>query len=168
MGTFMASIAFRPGENWNKIKPEIDKMYQDIPGLVTNLDQSRSAYAIVSPYGDEGPYLSEMVGPISRLTGGYAVMAICVDSDMNILDLYRNGELVERCGIGGVYEELAEVDDFAEPNPENWKPLLLDPAQEAALQDVFFEEEVFAEDSLRKLSVLTGLPIFDDGLVFAE
>lgn len=168
MGMFMASVAFHPGNNWEAVKPEIKKMYQDLPGLVTNLDQDRSAYAIVSPYGDEGPCLSEMVGPISRLTGGYAVMAICVDSDMNILDLYRNGELIERCGIGVLYEEFAEVDNFTEPNLENWKPLLLDPAQETALQDVFCEEEVFAEDSLRKLSVLTGLPVFDDALVFAE
>ena len=168
MGMFMASVAFRPGDNWEAVKPEILKMCQDLPGLVTNLDQDRSAYAIVSPYGDEGPYLSEMVGPISHLIGGYAVMAICVDSDMNILDLYRSGELIERCGIGVCYEEFAEVDDFTQPNLENWKPLLLDPAQETALQDAFFEEEVFAEDSLRKLSALTGLPIFDDALVFAE
>ena len=168
MGTFMASVAFRRSENWEAVKPEIEQLYQGVTGLVTNLDQDRSAYAIVSPYGDEGPILSELVGPISRLTGGYAVMAICVDSDLNILDLYRDGELVERCGIGVCFEEFAEVDDFSEPNLENWKPLLLDPAQEAALQDAFFEEAVFAEENLRKLSALTGLPIFDDAMVFGE
>lgn len=168
MGTFMASIAFRPGENWEAVSPQIVKMCQDLPGLVTNLDQKRSAYAIVSPFGDEGPFLSEMVGPISRLTGGYAVMAICVDSDMNILDLYRDGELIERCGIGVCYEEFAEVDDFTEPNLENWKPLLLDPTQASALHAAFSEEEVFAEESLRKLSAVTGLPIFDDAMVFGQ
>lgn len=168
MGMFMASVAFRRCENWEAVKPEIEKMYQRITGLVTNLNQDCEGYAIVSPYGDELHYLSEMVGPISSLTGAYAVLANCVDSDMNILELHRDGMFIERCGFGAMYEEFEEIDCLSKPDIENWKPLLLDPAQKAALYDAFFEEEVFAEDNLRKLSALTGLPIFDDALVFGE
>ena len=168
MGMFMASVAFRPGKNWEAVKPEIEKLHQDVSGLVTNLDQACTGYAIVSPYGDQAAFLDGLALPISRITGDYAVMAICNDSDFNIMELYHNGIRIERSCIGECYEEFYELEPLGAPDPENWKPLLLDPNQEDALQEALFEEEVFAEDNLRMLSAVTGLPIFDDALVFGE
>ena len=95
-------------------------------------------------------------------------MATCVDSDMDLLELYHSGHCIERSGIGCCFEDYMEEFEIEKPVLENWKPLLLDPTMEDALADAFFEEEIFAEDHLRKLSSLTGLKIFDDMLIFGE
>ena len=168
MGMFMASVAFRRGkhEEWENVKPEIEKLFLGVGGLVNNLDQDCTGYVIVSPYGDKGRFLAELPDRISRLVGDYAVMATCVDSDFIMLELYYNGKLIEESCLGKVYEEYSEFCEINKPKLENWKALLLDSSKELELSDVFEGEEVFAEDYLRKLSGLTGLPIFDDALIF--
>lgn len=169
MGMFMASVAFYRDEktDWNTVKAEIEKHCAGENNLTHNLDRDLNAYAIVSPYGDEGALLAKLAPSLSKLTGDYAVMATCVDSDFNILELYRNGDLIESCSIGQVYED--EFEGVPEkPNVENWKPLLLESSQEDALLDALFGDEIFAEEQLRKLSALTGLPIFDDELVMGD
>lgn len=166
MGMFMAGVAFRCRDD--RVKEEIKKLISNTEGLVSNLDQEGGSYAIVSPYGDHGQLLSQLAGPISRMTGDYTVMATCVDSDMDLLELYHSGTCIERSGIGFCFEDYMEEFEMGQPVLENWKPLLLDPAMEDALEDAFFEEEVFAEDHLRKLSALTGMKIFDDAMIFGE
>ena len=166
MGMFMASLAFRCADpdRWQNIKPRLETVCKDIPGIVTNFDSPGPGYVLLSPYGDHGPVLGDLVERISELTGDYAVMAMCVDSDFNMMELYYGGKLVERSCIGECYYDLPE--EVASPQLENWKPLLLDITQSEALSEALFGEAVFAEDNLRKLSVLTGLPIFDDKMMF--
>ena len=170
MGTFMASLAFRCAdkEKYAHLKPRLEQICKDFPGRVNNLSSDGPGYALVSPYGDLGGVLAELVEQISSLTGDYAVMAMCVDSDLDTLELYRGGELVERSAIGEFYYEVPEEMMPSAPILDNWKPLLLDPTQTDALSDALFGKVVFAEDNLRKLSHVTGLPIFDDRLVFGD
>ena len=172
MGTFMASASFRRIDNvkWSDLKPKIVEMYQDIEGLVSNLEQEQRAYAIVSPYGDLGMFLAEIPEAVSRLTGDYAVFCMCVDSDFALLELYHNGQLVEKSAIGEP-ELLAEIDETADletPDIALWEPLLKNPEDVQALQSAFLENTVFVEDQLREISALTGIPIFDDALVYGE
>lgn len=168
MGMFMASLAFRCADQhkWEDLKPRLEKVCAEIPGLVTNLESSGPGYVLLSPYGDLGPVLGDLVGQVSALTGDYAVMTMCVDSDFNILELYHRGELLERSCIGECYYEMPEEMEMKSPDLETWKPLLLDASKIQELSDALCGEEVFAEDNLRKLSSLTGLPIFDDKLMF--
>ena len=168
MGMFMASLTFRCAdeEKWKNLKPRLEKLCAETTGLVNNLESPGPGYVLLSPYGDLGPILGDLVEQISGLTGDYAVMAMCFDSDFNMMELYHCGELVERSCIGECYYELPEEMEAGAPNIENWKPLLLNPEQTDALSNALFGEEVFAEDNLRKLSQLTGLPIFDDKLMF--
>ena len=172
MGTFMASASFRRIDNvkWPDLKPKIVEMYQDIEGLVSNLEQEQKAYAIVSPYGDLGMFLAEISETVSQMTGDYAVFCMCVDSDFALLELYHNGQLVEKSAIGEP-ELLAEIDETADletPDIALWEPLLKNPEDVQALQSAFLENTVFVEDQLREISALTGIPIFDDALVYGE
>ena len=166
MGMFMTSVAFRPNEeiDWNTIRAEIVKYCIGGNNLTDNLNQQANGYAIVSHYGEEGALLAQLAPFISELIKDYVVLATCVDSDFNILELYYNGQCVESCSIGSIYEDEFEGLP-GKPNLEKWKLLLQDPSQEDALRDAMFGEEVFAEDMLRKLSALTALPIFNDELV---
>ena len=170
MGTFMASASFRRPQqaNWLELKPKIQAMYQGIERLVDDLAKEQSAYAIISPYGDMGMYLQEIPQQVSALTGDYAIFCMCVDSDFALLELYRNGELLEKSVIDceGFGENIDELAELTTPALELWKPLLQNPEDEQALQEAFTEEFVFAEDQLRKISELTGIPIFDDGMVY--
>lgn len=170
MGVFMASVAFRPAEktDWAAVKPQIEAMFKGLDGLTDNLDSDGPGYAIVSPYGDMGMFLAELPGKISALTGGWAVYANCCDSDFALLELYHNGELVEKSCIGELYEEFEDFEDAAAPMAENWMPLVQPGFHAQMLQAAFDEDFVFAEDNLRLLSKVTGLPIFDDELVFGE
>lgn len=169
MGMSMASVAFRcpDTQKWAQIKPWIEKDFKGVSGLVDNLDGEGPGYVILSPYGDMAMLLSELPERISHLTGDYAVFATCVDSDFCLMELYLGGELVDKGCIGEVYEELDEAGPAGQLDLESWKPLLLDETQAEALSDALFGEEVFAEDQLRKLTKLTGLPIFDDELMLA-
>ena len=172
MGTFMASVSFRRTDSvkWPEWKRKIAEMYQDVDGLVSDLEQDKKAYAIVSPYGDLGMFLAEIPEAVSRLTGDYAVFCMCVDSDFALLELYHNGQLVEKSAIGEP-ELLAEIDETADletPDIALWEPLLKNPEDVQALQSAFLENTVFVEDPLREISALTGMPIFDDALVYGE
>lgn len=168
MGMFMASLAFRctDRDKWQNLKPRLEKLCAQTPGLVANLDAQGPGYVLLSPYGDMGPLLGDIVEQISTLAGDYAVMSMCVDSDFNVIELYHCGELVEKSCIGECYYELPEDLEIAAPRLENWKPLLLDESQTDMLQQALFYVDVFAEANLQALSKLTGLPIFDDKLMF--
>ena len=170
MGMFMASLAFRCAdkERYAQLMPRLEKICEDFPGLANNLHSEGPGYALVSPYGDLGGVLAELVERVSSETGDYAVIAMCIDSDMDTLELYRGGELVERSVIGEFIYDVPEEMMPSKPDLDNWKPLLLNSAETEALSDALFGEEVFAEDNLRKLSRLIGLPIFDDRLIFGE
>ena len=167
MGVFMSSVAFRCGAktDWEVVKPQIRAMYQGLAGLVDNLDSEGPGYAIVSPYGDLGMYLAELPGKISALTGDHAVFATCCDSDFAMLELYRDGALVEKCVIGEMYEEFAEFEDSAAPNLEVWAQLLPEGASQELLMAAFEMNGWDVMGNLQLLSKATGLPIFDDGLV---
>lgn len=170
MGTFMASASFRRPQqvNWQDVKPKIQAMYQGIERLVDDLDKEQSNYTIISPYGDMGMYLQDIPQRVSALTGDYAIFCMCVDSDFALLELYHNGQLLEKSVIDceGITEEFDELAELTMPALELWKPLLQDPEDEKALQMAFTEEFVFAEEQLRKISELTGIPIFDDEMVY--
>ena len=170
MGTFMASASFRRPQqvNWPDVKTKIQAMYQGVERLVDDLDKEQNAHTIISPYGDMGMYLQDIPQQVSALTGDYAIFCMCVDSDFALLELYRNGELLEKSLIDceGFAEDMDELEKLTTPNIELWKPLLQNPEDEQALQTAFTEEFVFAEDQLRKISELTGIPIFDDEMVY--
>ena len=172
MGTFMASVSFRRTDSvkWPEWKRKIAEMYQDVDGLVSDLEQDKKAYAIVSPYGDLGMFLADIPEMVSGLTGDYSVFCVCVDSDFALLELYHNGQRIEKSAIGHT-EFLAEIDEMEDvqlPELSLWKPLLQKPEDAQALQNAFTEESVLVEDQLRKISSLTGSPIFEDALVFYE
>jgi len=95
---------------------------------------------------------------------------MCVDSDFALLEVYYNGKLIEKSAIGEP-ELLAEIDELADmraPDLTLWKPLLQNPEDDHALQTAFTEASIFVEDQLREISKLTGVPIFDDALVYEE
>lgn len=170
MGTFMASASFRRPQqaNWTELKKKIQTMYQGIERLVDDLAKEQSAHAIISPYGDMGMYLQDIPQRVSALTGDYAIFCMCVDSDFALLELYCNGQLVEKSVIDceGITEGIDELAELTTPALELWTPLLQNPEDEQALQTAFTEAFVFAEEQLRKISKLTGIPIFDDHMVY--
>lgn len=170
MGVFMASVAFQAPrqEEWTVIKPRIEALFKGLEGLTDNLNAASSGYAIVSPYGDMAMLLAELPAKISAMTGGFAVFANCCDSDFSLLELYHKGALVEKSCIGELYEEFEDFEDAAAPSVDHWLPLLQPGFDEQMLKSAFDEDFVFAEDNLRLLSKVTGLPIFDDELVFGE
>lgn len=170
MGTSMASASFRRPQqsNWLELKPKIQAMYQGIERLVNDLEKEQSAHAVISPYGDMGMFLQDIPQRVSALTGDYAIFCMCVDSDFALLELYHNGQLVEKSVLGEP-ELLAEIDELSElgtPELAVWKPLLLNIGNLAELLQAFTEDAVFIEDQLRKISELTGIPIFDDEMVY--
>lgn len=170
MGTSMASVAFRCSDKnrWETIKAEILDMFDGVEGITSNLDTDGPGFAIVSPYGDMGMFLADLPAEISELTGDYAVMCACFDSDFGVLELYKNGQMLEECAIGEVYEEYEEFCCTNKANMALWSALLKDPSRLADFQNALHGEEVFVEDQLRAISDLTGLPIFQDELVYGE
>ena len=168
MGMFMASVSFRKPEEsvWLQAKERIQQWISQVGGLNSNLHLEEEAVGIVSPYGEEARILSEMAMLVSKLIGGTVIFATCHDSDFNLLEVYQNGEQVENCCIGEVYEEFAEFMECNQPNFEFWNDLLLESSRVEELRAALYEREVCAEDNLRKLSELIGLPVFDDALVF--
>ena len=170
MGMFMASAAFSKPEEalWQNVKVRLIDFLSEQEGFTNNLESQSSAFAIVSPYGDGGQILAAIAPQISQLIGGIVVFATCCDSDFDLIEVYQKGELVEKCYIGACFEGFMEFGEYTKPNMDFWKSLLVDASKEDQLHCALFEETVFAEDNLRKLSELTALPIFDDALVFME
>ncbi len=167
MGTSMASLAFRyDNADKKQLMEKLKASFDGVEGIVHNFDTDGPGYAAVSPYGDMGMFLSEYSEQISALINDYVIMTICNDSDFSILMLYHNGALLEQCAIGEIYEEMAEICGFVEPTVDLWKKLLLNCDELPALEDALYTQEIFAEDNLRKLSKLFGMPIFDNKMVF--
>ena len=163
MGMFMASVAFscNDAQTWKNISPVIENFITDNGDLLSNFQEEGPGYCVVSLYGEMAPYLARLAQSISALTGGYAVFANCVDSDFNMIALWHNGEHLEDSYIGRLYEEYA-VYEVPKPDINLWLPLLKDKSRIEEFRHALQEEKLFAEDNLRELSVLTGLPIFDD------
>lgn len=170
MGVFMASLSFRKPEQeiWTHGKERIEKWLSEIDGLTSNLDDTADGIAIVSPYGEDAYVLAGSAQPISRMIQGYVIMASCVDSDFNLLEVFYNGESVEKCCIGELYEEYKEIMDCGAASYEFWKRLLLDESREEELRHALYGKEILAEDNLRLLSGLIGFPVFNDDLVFHD
>lgn len=170
MGTSMASVSFRkPDESiWNPVKPRLENWLGKTDGFTSNIGRQGNGFAIVSPYGDGAPVLGQLAPQISTLLDGYSVFAICCDSDFCLLEVYNKGEVVEKCYVGEVFEEFLEFGEYAEPNLELWRSLLLNSSDSAIMEETFSEDYVFAEDFLRKLSLLIGMPVFDDILVYED
>ena len=88
-------------------------------------------------------------------------------------NVLRCGGQIEQLGCG----KRGEWIGLALETSRNWplifwglvavgrKPLLLDPAQEDALQSALYGHEVLAEDSLRALSSLIGMPVFSHDMM---
>lgn len=164
MGMFMASVAFSctDKELWRKIAPQIEQLLPEDDGLFHNFQEAGPGYCIVSPYGESADILVKLPEFISALTGGYAVFANCVDSDFNMISLWHNGKNIEDSYIGNIYEEYTAFYEIPKPDIHLWMPLLVDKTKAEELSQVLLTEQVLAEDSLRDLSKLTGLPIFDE------
>ena len=164
MGMFMASVAFQCAdkEKLAAVTCYIKETATNMHGLVDNLNSDGPFYGILNMFGDEGSILSVLPERISAITGAYAVFAVCIDSDCNLLSLYHGGKLLENSYTGLPYPEYEEMD---KPSMELWLPLLQDPTKTEELKHALYTLEVFAEDNLRELSVLTGLPILDDNMI---
>ena len=164
MGMFMASVAFSCPDKvlWQKIAPQIEELLSEDDGLFHNFQEEGPGYCIVSPYGESAGCLVNLPQIISSLTGGYAVFANCVDSDFNMISLWHNGDNIEDSYIGNIYEEYTMFCEISKPDIHLWMPLLIDKTKAEALSQALLTEQVLAEDNLRDLSKLTGLPIFDD------
>ena len=121
----MASAAFSKPEEavWKNVKVRLVDFLAKQEGFTNNLDSQGSAFAIVSPYGDGGQILAAIAPQISQLIGGIVVFATCCDSDFDLIEVYRNGELVEKCYIGACFEEFMEFGEYSKPNMEFWKNL---------------------------------------------
>ncbi len=166
MGMFMTSLSFRcTKEIAENVVEQLGARFRGIQDLTDNLDSDGPGYAILSPFGMSGNVLLELQEDVSKITGGYAVLATCVDSDFSMLALCHNGEILDECYIGELYEEYQAVCPYGKPDLAVWKKILLDESQEDALKSALYEEEVLSEDQLRKLSALTGMPIFDDEMM---
>ena len=170
MGAFMASASFRCPEqsNWPELKLKIQAMYQGIERLVDDFAKEQNAHTIISPYGDMGMFLQDIPQRVSALTGDYAIFCMCVDSDFALLELYHNGRLLEKSVLGEpeLFAEIDELSELGTPDLAVWKPLLLNIGNLAELLQAFTQDAVFVEDQLRKISELTGIPVFDDNLVY--
>lgn len=166
MGMFMASVSFRCAdrEKWTQLRPWVERMFNDTPELVTNFDEAGPGYVILDMQGYQIGTLAGLPERISALTGDYAVMAVCNDSDFNLMSLFHNGNCLEKSYIGEVYEEYNEFLEINEPDITLWKPLLQDPTRVEDLRHALYAREIFAEHNLRLLTELIGLPIFDDEL----
>lgn len=164
MGMFMASVSFfcADREKWTQLRPLVEQMLKDTPEVVTNFEEAGPGYVILDMRGYHIGTLAELPERISALTGDYAVMAICNDSDFNLMGLFQNGNCLERSYIGEVYEEYEEFEEVTAPDITLWKSLLQDPTRVEELNEALYVREIFAEDNLRLLTDLTGLPIFDD------
>ena len=164
MGMFMASVAFQCADKEKLVEVThfVRKTVSGVQGLVDNLHTDGPFYGVLNMFGDEGSTLSVLPERISAITGAYAVFAVCIDSDCNLLSLYHDGKLLENSCTGLPYPEFEEIN---KPSMELWLPLLQDPTKIKELQHALYTFEVFAEDNLRELSVLTGLPILDDNMI---
>ena len=167
MGMFMASLSFRCAdkEKWMEIKPVIQNAVSNIDGLVNNLDTEGPGYGFLNLFGDESSLLAQLPEKVSALTEDYAVFAVCVDSDFDLLSLYHKGKLIEHSYIGRIYPEYREFSTVKKPSVKLWQPLLTNPKKSFSLGRALYGVEVFAEDNLRRLSELTGLPILDDNMI---
>ena len=107
--------------------------------------------------------MPELIAALSELTGDYAVGSVCMDSDFAALVLAKAGKQVDMGYIGTPYG--MEGVPGLELTAARWQPLLQPQEEPQKLHDCLFGEFICAEDQLRTLSQLTGLPIFDDQLL---
>lgn len=161
MGIFMQSLSFRKPKDkaWKPLKEELTGLLSMYEMDAAQLEREQDTYGLCDPYGDTfGPETELLAAAISKATGDYAVTAQCVDSDFAVVELYHAGQKIDAGSICESYEELGFLGKL---HPALWLPLLQDPGEEKALENALLEDAVFAEDQLKELTRLTGLPIFD-------
>lgn len=164
MGMFMQSVSFRRPEekDWQTLLPQVMELAADSGLVPVSVDaEARQPFFGFVGFGCGGePVMERLTEEISRLTGDYAVGAMCIDSDFNILMLFHGGELVNSGYSGTAYEEMEE--EFSPLCLEAWRPLLLDGSREKELAAALTDQPVFAEELLMKMTALTGFPIFPE------
>lgn len=167
MGMFATTMAFRRPEkmDWEKYRPRLEDILQTLNGAVTDLSEDTDAYGYLSFDPEDGMMVPELLEAITLASEDFGVCAQVCDSDFCLLQLYHCGVLLQECALGNVYEEYAEIAPMEGPKMDLWLPLLKDEAQKDAFLEVFEQEWVFAEDGLRELAKLTGLPLLDDSLM---
>ncbi len=165
MGMSFESVVFhRPaGEAWQTLQPKLEELLQAY-GLGPVYESSDGTSGVV--YDTEMSAeedMPELVCAVSALTGGTAIGAVCLDSDFVGVVLARNGEQMDMGYIGVPYG--AEEEEGLELHTEQWLPLLTRPEDAAALEDCLHGGFVLAEDQLRTLGRLIGLPVLDDDIL---
>lgn len=175
MGLFLGSVAFHcpVGGNQETLIAWLEQLFRKYDlDLMQEIQRGKNWGVYDTEMACEGSIL-DLACDVSRLTGDYAVGALCVDSDFVELGLFLDGVELDHSYMGRVYEEFCEVmgtEVAPKPDLDQWRKLLLRPEDAEALEACLYGEYVLVEDGLRTLSELTGFPILNDDLMtlFAE
>lgn len=172
MGMFVNTVSFlRPKDgSWDVKRLRIREAMEhfDLEPEEIRLHDCEKGCCLLDLYGEYGGVFRGLAECISQILGDFSVFASCVDSDFNQLVLYHNGQELDCCAIGNVYDEFMEMGLVGKPDLTQWSRLVSDGVEQEKLKDVLLGRETLAENQLRELSGLTGLPIFDDKAFFAE
>ena len=165
MGMFLDSVAFYwpKDKTREELAPKLESFFVGYGLKLRMKDPTRESYAVYDENQSCSDVMPELIVTLSELTGEYAVGSVCIDSDFAALVLAKAGKQVDMGYIGTPYG--MEGAPGLELTAARWQPLLQPQAESQELHDCLFGKFVCAEDQLRTLSRLTGLPIFDDQLL---
>ena len=165
MGMYLDSVAFYwpKGKTREALAPRLESFFEGYGLKLRMKDPTRESYAVYDENQSCSDVMPELIVTLSELTGEYAVGSVCIDSDFAALVLAKAGKQVDMGYIGTPYG--MEGAPGLELTAARWQPLLQPQAESQELHDCLFGKFVCAEDQLRTLSRLTGLPIFDDQLL---
>ena len=165
MGMFLDSVAFYwpKDKTREELAPKLESFFEGYGLKLRMKDPTRESYAVYDENQSCSDVMPELIVTLSELTGEYAVGSVCIASDFAALVLAKAGKQVDMGYIGTPYG--MEGAPGLELTAARWQPLLQPQAESQELHDCLFGKFVCAEDQLRTLSRLTGLPIFDDQLL---
>ena len=165
MGMFLDSIAFYwpKDKTREELAPKLESFFEGYGLKLRMKDPTRESYAVYDEDQSCSDVMPELIAALSELTGDYAVGSVCMDSDFAAPVLAKAGKQVDMGYIGTPYG--MEGVPGLELTAARWQPLLQPQEEPQKLHDCLFGEFICAEDQLRTLSQLTGLPIFDDQLL---
>ena len=165
MGMCLDSVAFYwpKDKTREELAPKLESFFEGYGLKLRMKDPTRESYAVYDENQSCSDVMPELIVTLSELTGEYAVGSVCIDSDFAALVLAKAGKQVDMGYIGTPYG--MEGAPGLELTAARWQPLLQPQAESQELHDCLFGKFVCAEDQLRTLSRLTGLPIFDDQLL---
>lgn len=165
MGMFLDSIAFYWPKDKTKeeLAPKLETFFEGYGLRLRMKDPTRESYAIYDENQSCSAVMPELIVALSELTGDYAVGSVCIDSDFAALVLAKAGKQVDMGYIGAPYG--MEGAPGLELTAARWQPLLQQQEKTKKLRECLYGKFVCAEDQLRTLSQLTGLPVFDDQLL---